>query len=99
VTEHDRWLGYLADKYNRPRAELAKTLSGKLDLEYEIAVLISESALSKARALIQDREWADDSSTDLYDRAVYGHWRRLRDLEITKNAGAVAEMKTLLNEG
>lgn len=78
---------------------MAQVLSGKLELEYEIAVLISESALIKARQLIQDREWADDSSADLYDRAVYGHWRRLRDAEIANNVGAIAEMKTLLNEG
>lgn len=97
ATEHTRWMDRLCEKYSMPRAQLARALSGKGDLEYEIAVLINDSALAKARAIISERgDWPDGDSPDLYERAVYGHWRRLRDLEMAAAGARVAETKALL---
>lgn len=98
ATEHDRWLDYLSAKYNKPRAELIAILTPNGSLEREIAILISDSARAKASDMLREREWPDSSSPDLFDRAVYGHWRQLRDAEIKKSAGTVAELKDILKK-
>ena len=98
ATEHNRWLDHLCDEYGLPRSELVRMLSAKGALEYEIARLISKAALSKAREMIKERERPDEDSPDLFDRAVYGHWRRLRDAEIARSVGAVAELKQAMRK-
>lgn len=98
ATEHDKWLQRLANKYNVPRSRLAAELGATPGaLEHEIAVLINDAALSRARQLIQEREWPDEGSDDLFDRAVYAHWRRFRDAEIESASAQVAETRALLS--
>ncbi len=98
ASQHSIWLDHLSRKYNRPRVELVQLLSRPGALEREIATLISESALGDARELMQAGDWPNSSSPDLYDRAVAGHWRRLRDAEIKKNEQKMAEIKALVND-
>lgn len=99
AAEHSTWLTHLSKKYNRPRAELVALFSATPGaLEREIAVLISDAAQSRARELIEARDWADESATDLFDRAVYGHWRRLRDAEMDAARPQLAELKSQLQQ-
>ena len=96
VGAHSRWLDRLVATYGRPRVELIALLAAPGALEYEIARLISDAALAKARQLLADRERPDEDSPDLFDRAVAGHWRGLRDAEIAASAGTIAELKAAL---
>lgn len=99
ATEHSAWLTHLATKYTRPRAELVTLFDATPGaLEREIAQLISDAALAKARELRAAREWPDDSAVDLFDRAVYGHWRRLRDAEMDAHQPQIAELKSQLKD-
>lgn len=96
ASAHSRWLDRLVATYGRPRVELIALLAAPGALEYEIARLISDAALAKARQLLADRERPDEDSPDLFDRAVAGHWRGLRDAEIAASAGTIAELKAAL---
>ena len=73
-------------------------LSAPGALEHEIAQLISDAALTKARELIEARTWPDDDAVDLFERAVYGHWRRLRNAEMQANQPQIAELKSQLQQ-
>ena len=98
ATAHSAWLDRLSDHYRLPRIELIRMLDRPFALEYEIARLISTAARSKAQSLLAERERPDEDSPDLFDRAVCGHWRRLRDAEILASADQLAEVKALLSD-
>ena len=97
--EPSAWLDRLSDQYNRPRVELIRMLDSPGALEYEIARLISRAARSHAARLLEERERPDTDSTDLWDRAVAGHYRQLRDAQIKASAPQFQEIKALINQG
>lgn len=99
ATEHSSWVIRLAAKYGMPRAQFIALMDKAPGaLEYEIAALISDVALAKAQLIIKERgDWPDGYSPDLFERATYGHWRRLRDQEMAQAAGRLAETRALLN--
>jgi hypothetical protein len=94
--EHSRWLAHLSAKYTRPRAELARLLAAPGALEQEIAQLISDAARTRAAELIEAREYPDDSSPELFERAVVGHYRRIRDARIAAAAPQIAMLRAQL---
>lgn len=99
IQAHSAWLDRLSDHYNRPRVELIRLLSPPGALEYEIARLISTAARSHAARLLDERERPDADSTDLWDRAVCGHYHQLRDAQIAASAAQFQEVKSLLQDG
>lgn len=78
TTAHDAWLRRLCQKYGTPRPVLCRQLARPGALEYEIAVLISESAHAEALRLVEAREWPPEGP-DLWDRAVAGCYRQIKD--------------------
>lgn len=94
TTEHDAWLRRLASKYATPRAVLCRQLGRPGALEYEIALLIAEAARATAEQLLERNDWPPEGA-DLWDRAVAGCYRQLRD---AKYAAAEAESKRLLDQ-
>lgn len=96
---HANWVDRLSQHYNKPRAELLAHFDANPGaLEYEIAMLINAAAARAAAELIQERERPNDESSDLFDRAVCGHWQRLRDKEFEDAASQVAELKAVMND-
>lgn len=93
--EHSRWLGHLSAKYNRPRVEIARLLAAPGALEREIAELISEAARAKASELLTAREYPSDEP-GLFERAIAGHYRRMRDAEIAAAAPQIAMLRAQL---
>ena len=67
-------------------------------LEHEIARLTSKSAEREAVQLLRERERPDDA-TDLYSRAVAGHYRRLQAAQIAQSGAALREITTLMQDG
>ena len=94
TTEHDAWLRRLASKYQTPRAVLCRQLAAPGALEYEIALLIAEAARATAEQLLERRDWPPEGA-DLWDRAVAGCYRQLRDAQY---AASEAESKRLLDQ-
>ena len=74
--EHDPWLRRLAQKYNTPRALLARHLALPGALEYEIAQLIVDAAVARAYDLFADGAPAP-TGADIFDRAVRGVYGQL----------------------
>jgi hypothetical protein len=94
LTQHQVWLRRLAAKYNRPVAELASVLSRPGALETEIAMLLSDAALSVAERLLEEREQPDTDSDELFDRAVRGHYARLQRAVVAQSAQSVMEVRS-----
>jgi hypothetical protein len=99
ATAHSDWLDRLSDHYRMPRMALIRLLDRPGALEYEIARLISTAARSHAARLLSERERPDTDSPDMWDRAVAGHYRQLRDAQIAASAAQFEEVKTLVNQG
>ena len=94
TTVHDTWVRRLCQKYSMPRAVLCHQLARPGALEYEIAVLISESAHAEALRLVEAREWPPEGA-DLWDRAVAGCYRQIKDARYTAQE---QQSKQLLNQ-
>lgn len=84
--EHEPWLRRLAQKYHTPRAVLARQLSGRGALEYEIAQLIADIATHRAHELFAD-DADPPTGADLFDRAVRGVYAQL----VASRARAIEE--------
>jgi hypothetical protein len=81
LTEHEPWLRRLAQKYHTPRAVLARQLSMRGALEYEIAQLIADIATQRAHELFAAND-DPPAGMDIFDRAIRGVYNRLETQRI-----------------
>lgn len=78
LRQHRPWVERLRQEYSRLPGDILPALAPRYALEDEIARLIDDAARRVAQQLIDDWERPAESN-DLFDRAVAGHWRALRE--------------------
>ena len=85
------WLDRLQARYPMPRMALARLFVTPGALEYEVGILISETAWRVARRLLDERERPDEG-VDLFSRAVAGCYTQLREAEMARSRAAIRGM-------